>query len=418
MVGPPWHRVGSTRLILSENEYSVYATFALSKFMHSTATQTASYAGTRASWFQRVVLPGFAFKAVVIGGGYATGRELAEFFLPCGPWAGLLAMAVSTAIWSGVCALTFWFAWATKSFDYRTFFGRLLGRLWPAFEIAYFALILLVLSVFAAAAGVIGQALCGAPALVGTLCLMVAIAIAVWGGNESVERVFKYVSIFLYGVYAVFLGLCLVRFGPQIEHGFHVLGPPHPSWVTAGVSYAGYNVVCAITILPVARHMSCRRDALIAGALCGPLAILPAVLFFICMSAFYPSIGSAALPADRLLAGLGLPAFRAIFQVMIFAALLESGAGCLNSVNQRAARACAERGRPLTPSLRVALSMFVMVIAVFLADRFGVITLIAKGYRGLTVVFLLVYILPLLTHGLWMLAVDSAHRRESLKAKY
>jgi uncharacterized membrane protein YkvI len=180
------------------------------------------------------------------------------------------------------------------------------------------------------------------------------------------------------------------------------------------VSYAGYNVVCAITILPVARHMSSRRDALIAGALCGPLAILPAVLFFICMSAFYPSIGSVALPADRLLAGLGMPAFRAIFQVMIFAALLESGAGCLNSINQRAARACAERGRPLTHSQRVALSMFVMVIAVFLADRFGVITLIAKGYRGLTVVFLLVYILPLLTYGLWMLAVDSAHRHESL----
>ena len=41
------------------------------------------------SWFQRYLLPGFAFKAVVIGGGYATGRELAEFFLPSGPRGGL-----------------------------------------------------------------------------------------------------------------------------------------------------------------------------------------------------------------------------------------------------------------------------------------------------------------------------------------
>ena len=30
-------------------------------------------AGTPASWFQRRLLPGLAFKAVVIGGGYATG---------------------------------------------------------------------------------------------------------------------------------------------------------------------------------------------------------------------------------------------------------------------------------------------------------------------------------------------------------
>ena len=34
------------------------------------------------TWFQRFLLPGFAFKAVVIGGGYATGRELATFFFP------------------------------------------------------------------------------------------------------------------------------------------------------------------------------------------------------------------------------------------------------------------------------------------------------------------------------------------------
>lgn len=40
------------------------------------------------SWFQRVLLPGFAFKAVIIGGGYATGRELVEFFFPSGPWGG------------------------------------------------------------------------------------------------------------------------------------------------------------------------------------------------------------------------------------------------------------------------------------------------------------------------------------------
>ncbi len=38
--------------------------------------------------FQRLVLPGLAFKAAVIGGGYATGRELADYFLPSGPQGG------------------------------------------------------------------------------------------------------------------------------------------------------------------------------------------------------------------------------------------------------------------------------------------------------------------------------------------
>src|SRR5580692_8576200 len=133
--------------------------------------------------FQRWVLPGFAFKAVVIGGGYATGRELAEFFLPCGLRAGLLGMCISMLVWSCVCTLTFLFAWERGSLEYRSFFRQLLGRAWPAFEIAYLALLLLVLSVFGAAAGEIVAALSGAPTLVGTLLLMGAIALALWHGN-------------------------------------------------------------------------------------------------------------------------------------------------------------------------------------------------------------------------------------------
>ena len=53
------------------------------------------------SLFQRLILPGLAFKAVVIGGGYATGRELVEYFMPSGPVGGLMGLALVTAIWSG-----------------------------------------------------------------------------------------------------------------------------------------------------------------------------------------------------------------------------------------------------------------------------------------------------------------------------
>src|SRR5581483_650866 len=123
-------------------------------------------------WFQRLVLPGFAFKAVVIGGGYATGRELATYFLPSGPWVGLLAMALSMAIWSVVCTATFLFALQTRSTDYKAFFRNLLGPFWPMFEAAYFCALIVILAVFAAAAGAIGQSLLGWPLIAGSLILM------------------------------------------------------------------------------------------------------------------------------------------------------------------------------------------------------------------------------------------------------
>ena len=168
------------------------------------------------SWFQRYLLPGLAFKAVVIGGGYATGRELAEFFMPSGPQGGLLAMLVAMLIWSAVCAVTFCLARVNASWDYRTFFKNLLGRGWVIFEAAYVLFMILVLAVFGAAAGAIGAAVLGWPPLVGTLCLIAGIIIFSAYGNASVERLFKWVSIFLYGIYAIFVGLSLFRFGDRI----------------------------------------------------------------------------------------------------------------------------------------------------------------------------------------------------------
>src|ERR1700743_1137125 len=149
------------------------------------------------SVFKRFFLPGFAFKAVVIGGGYATGRELAEYFLPSGPWGGLLGMLLSMALWGVICAVTFLFARSTQAHDYGAFFRYLLGPVLFLFDFIYACAVLVGLSVFGAAAGAIGTALFGWPAIVGTLGLVSGIATVAAFGNESVERLFKYVTYFL-----------------------------------------------------------------------------------------------------------------------------------------------------------------------------------------------------------------------------
>ena len=41
--------------------------------------------------------------------------------------------------------------------------------------------------------------------------------------------------------------------------------------------------------------------------------------------------------------------------------------------------------------------------SIFIADRFGLVALIANGYRALSWVLLIVYVLPLLTLGVWWL---------------
>jgi uncharacterized membrane protein YkvI len=355
------------------------------------------------SRFTRWVLPGLGVKAVVIGGGYATGRELAEFFLSKGPWGGLFAICFAAVLFSIFCALTFVAARRFQTFDYKSFFKQLLGPAWHLFELAYLLFVVLILAVYGAASGAIGTALFGIPLWVGTLVLALSIAGIVAFGNKAVERLFRDVSYLLYGVYALFIVLALWKFGDRVPGSFEA-HQETAGWLISGLTYFGYNIVGAVVILPVLRHLLSDRDAIVAGAIAGPLTMLPALLFFIPMVAFYPEIQSATLPSDFLLQRIGIPAFHLLFQLMIFSALLESGTSSVHAINERIDHAWLNRtGKELTHRQRLSIAASVLLLCMFLASEFGLVALIATGYRALSYILLATFILPLVTVGAWKL---------------
>ncbi len=372
--------------------------------------------GSGSSWFQRYLLPGFALKAVIIGGGYATGRELAEYFVPSGPWGGLSAMLLATLIWSVVAALTFALARKMNAYDYRRFFEGLLGPGWIAFEIAYLIFVVLILAVFGAAAGAIGAATFGWPELAGSVLLALNIVAVTAFGTAIVETLFKYASMLIYAVYALFLVFALASFGELIGDGFASAPPPSGNWVAGGITYASYNIVGAVIVLPVLRHLTSQRDAIVAGIIAGPLTMLPAILFFVAMVAFYPAIGAETLPSDFLLRQMAVPGFHVLFQLMIFAALLESGVGAIHAINERVSGVAEARGRPpLGTGARAAIGTLVLVGCMFVAARVGLVDLIASGYRFLAWLFLGVFVLPLITIGTWrLLRPSTAPHMEAL----
>ena len=108
------------------------------------------------SFFNKYLLPGFVFQSVIIGGGYGTGRELMEYFLKFGPVGGLLGMLlITTVVWSVFLALTFEFTRLFRTFDYRSFFKKLLGPIWPVFDLIYFSLLIIILAVIGSASGIL-----------------------------------------------------------------------------------------------------------------------------------------------------------------------------------------------------------------------------------------------------------------------
>jgi uncharacterized membrane protein YkvI len=129
--------------------------------------------------------------------------------------------------------------------------------------------------------------------------------------------------------------------------------------------------------------------------------MLPALLFFTAAVAFHPEIIDATLPSDFLLQRLGMPLFHVVFQLMVFSALLESGASAVHAFNERVDHTWQRRrGTPLGPRRRFALALVLLVLCMFLASAVGLVELIGSGYRLLAFILLAIYVVPLATFGL------------------
>ena len=354
------------------------------------------------SWFRRYLLPGFVFQSIIIAGGYGTGRELVEFFLRFGPVGGLLGMLLPSMLIVSVTSMaSFEFVRAFGTYDYRTFFQRLLGRAWFVYEIGFMAAVLLILAVIGSAAGEFLLETFGLPYAAGVAGLLVAIGFLAFRGTETIERFFMSWSFLLYGTYVVFFAWSIGRFGGEIGAAL-VSGEAREGWALSGFRYGVLQLSLIPAMLFATRHISTRREALWAGALTGPIAIIPAVLFLVAMAGQYPGIVERPVPANHLLELLGSRWFQIAFQVVLFGTLIESGTGVIHAFNERVAGVFAARRARMPAAMRPAVAVVLLILASLLS-RFGIIDLIGTGYGALSWAFLFIFVLPLLTIGMYKL---------------
>ena len=361
---------------------------------------------SRASIFKRYFLPGFLFQSVVIAGGYGTGAELSQFFLTQGPLGGLLAIGASTFVFSAVSMATYELARMWGTFDYRHFFQRLLGGGWWLFEVCYVLMLLLVLAVVAAASGEIMRDTFGLPYAIGVAAVMVAVGGLVFGGNDVIERFFSAWSFVLYALYGVFFLWCFSVLGDAMSEAL-ASEPAGSGWAWAGLRYAGYNLAVIPPVLATLRVHETRREALVAGALTGPIAMIPGLLFFLPMTGLYPEILEATVPATVLLERLGSRPFQVAFQVVLFGTLIETGAGLIHAFNERISGLWADRHDRLPAWVRPVVAIGLLGAGTAISS-FGLTDLISRGYGTITLGFIAVYVIPVLTLGIWRIRTARA----------
>jgi uncharacterized membrane protein YkvI len=348
--------------------------------------------------FRAVLLPALVFQSIIVAGGYGTGQELIVFFLSLGPAGGLAAMILAAVIISLSAVICFEFARLFQTTDYRSFFQLLLGRYWFVWEIGFLIGITIFFAMLGSAAGEIFTRTFGIPHDVGTLSLMLVIALLVFWGSSLVEKVCASWSFVLYLTYLIFFVWMLNRFSGNILPSLQSQAVGS-GWIKNGAAYAGLQISVLPTVLFSLRHVTTRKRAIGAGLLVGPVALIPAVLFYFAMLTHYPQIEEQVLPSNYLLESLGSRWFQILFQIVLLGSLIDTGAGVIHAFNERLASLYRSLHRNMPRALRPSVAVILMLTASLLS-KLGLVKLILLSASTFAWFSLIVFLVPLFTVGI------------------
>lgn len=356
----------------------------------------------------RYFIPGFVLMSVMIGGGFATGREIVQYGGRFGSQGWLVGLAIAIGF-SILCMIAFEVARLYKAYDYRTHLKVYAGPLTYLFDLIFFVLALLVMAVMASATGNILETTLGLPYYVGVTVIIVISGLLSFFGKAVVEKFAVAGALALYVGYILFAILAIAGRTDNIARVFaegdvSFMGAPSSTWalIWVGLVYVGYNVQPISTAFFTAERLNSRKDALISGFIAGFIILIPWALTYVALMAYYPSaeIMGATVPWLYMMMDVH-PAVVLAFGIVAGWTLIATTVGVMNAMTNRIDAQLIEKKKPpLKASTRTVITLAYLVGAVIMA-RIGIIALVDKGYSAMSYGMMISFMLPLVTVGLY-----------------
>lgn len=372
--------------------------------------------------FGRLLLPAIVLQSVLIGGGYATGREIVAYGARYGA-RGWIAVVTIFLGFTVVSYLTFEVARCYRTYEYKGFIRVLIGAAWPAFDLLYLVMTVVVIAVIASAAANILHDTLGIPPLIGTAGVIVAVGILTYHGSEVIEAFKSLGTVLLYIAYLLFSALVLGARWDTVRAVLAGTVPAGPaSAVTTasgsasalailgtGIVYVGYNLAVYPAVLFTLHRQTERRHTAVSALVSGLLMTVPFALTWLCLMAFFPAPGvfDAPVPWLPMLRSVGGAALLALFGIVMGWTLLETSVGMIHAILDRidadleridAGPLAAVDG--LSPLASGLLGGGILLVAALLS-RVGIIALVERGYTLMGYAFIALFAVPLLTVGAW-----------------
>ena len=152
------------------------------------------------------------------------------------------------------------------------------------------------------------------------------------------------------------------------------------------------------------RRQTTRKEAVISGVIGAALMTIPWFFTYFAVMAFYPDpqVLGASVPWLTMLGAVsGSPLLVIVFGVVVGWTLIETATGMIHALLERIDKGLADAGKPYMSGFsRGGVTVIIFLLATIFA-KFGIIDLIGMGYQLMSYGFILVYLIPLVTVGLY-----------------
>ena len=346
--------------------------------------------------YRVALVPAAVFLSVIFGGSYGSGQEVVQFVSAAGPVGGYWALAVTALIWGLLLGLSFEVARLFNAYEYAGFMHTLLHKGWFLYECVILLSMVLVLAICAAGAGTVLGEHFGTSTWLGSLGLL-ALAVALnYGGRGVVERSMMACVLVLLTMLAILCGKALTQLSFP-ESPAEVANP-----LQSGGQYAIVNGGFIPLLLYCGRGVRSRAQAFAAGFCAAGAATVPGLLLHTSFLVGYPQTLEQSLPAYWTIGQLMPPVFLSAYVLILFLMITQTAVGMVHGLAARMdSLSVDKRSRALSRVEQAGIAAVLICGSMLLAD-IGFVELIAWGYDVLVALFIAIFVVPLLTYGVWL----------------